>query len=183
MSDILNLIKERTSVRCFKNEAVKEEDVKAIAEAAIWAPNAMNKQGWHFSVVKSPELIEKMSQGAKKGMLESPVEFLQKKAAADDFHAFFHAPLVVVITREEEKFTFFDCGAAAENICLAAKGLGYDSCITASTEFMFMGDPELYKVLEVPEGYKFTCAIPIGIKQDAPDDHVRARNTEAISYL
>lgn len=183
MSNVLEVIKARSSVRCFQPEAVKEEDVRKIMEAAIWAPNAMNAQGWHFSVVTDPALIDEMSEATKAGMKAAPVPFLQERGADPNFHAFFHAPLVIVITRKDEKFTFFDCGAAAQNICLEAKELGYDSCITASTEFMFAGKPELKETLQIPEGYLFACAIPVGIKKDAPDDHVRDRKEDVISYI
>lgn len=183
MNNVLETIMERTSVRCFQPDPVKEEDVKTIAQAAIWAPNAMNAQGWHFSVVTDKALIDQMSVATKEGMKAAPVPFLQERGADPDFHAFFHAPMVIVISRKDEKFTFFDCGAAAENICLAAKALGYDSCITASTEFMFAGKPELRTTLKIPEGYLFACAIPVGIRKDAPDDHVRDRKEDVISYL
>lgn len=183
MSNVLDLIKERTSVRCYQPDAVKAEDVKKIAEAAIWAPNAMNSQGWHFSIVTDGSLIDEMSKATKAGMKNAPVPFLQERGNDPEFHAFFHAPMVAVITRKDDKFTFFDCGAAAQNICLAAKELGYDSCITASTEFMFAGDPSLKEKLEIPEDYVFACAITIGLKKDAPDDHVRDRKEDVISYL
>ena len=183
MSNVLDVIKARTSVRCFEDVPVKEEDVRKIAEAAIWAPNAMNSQGWHFSSVTNRELIDEMSEATKAGMKNAPVPFLQERGNDPEFHAFFHAPLAVVITRKDDKFTFFDCGCAAQNICLAAKELGYDSCITASTEFMFAGDPALKAKLQIPEDYLFACAIPIGVKKDAPDDHVRDRKEDVISWL
>ena len=179
----LDAIMARTSVRCFEPAPVKEEDVKKIAEAAIWAPNAMNAQNWHFSVVTDKALIDEMSDATKAGMKAAPVPFLQERGSDPNFHAFFGAPMAIVITRKDEKFTFFDCGCAAQNICLAAKDLGYDSCITGSTEFMFAGEPELRNKLQIPEGYLFTCAIPIGIKKDAPDDHVRDRREDVISFL
>lgn len=183
MSNVLDVIKARTSTRCFEETPVKEEDVKKIAEAAVWAPNAMNAQHWHFTVVTDAALIAEMNEAAKAGMKAAPVPFLQERGADPSFHAFFHAPMVIVISRADEKYTLFDCGAASQNICLAAKELGYDSCITGSTEFMFAGKPELREKLQIPADYLFACAIPIGIKKDAPDDHVRDRKEDVISYL
>ena len=183
MSEVLTCINSRQSVRNYKDAPVKPEDLKAIAEAAIQAPNAMNKQGWHFSVVSNPALVQKMSDACRKGMAACPVPMLQERAADPQFHAFFHAPAVIVVTIAEDKFTMFDAGAAAENICLAAKALGYGTCVTASTEFMFAGDPGLKEELQIPVDYKFVCAIPLGVEADGPDDHVRTRNTDVISYL
>lgn len=183
MNDVLAIIKERKSVRNYADTLVSHEDLKMIVESAVWAPNAMNKQGWHFSAVTDPSLIQKMSDACRKGMADCPVPFLQERAAAPDFHAFFRAPAVIVITAAEDKFTAFDAGAAAQTLCLAAKSLGYGTCITASTEFMFAGNPNLKKELQIPDDYHFICAVTLGTETDGEDDHVRDRNMEVISYL
>lgn len=182
MNEVLSAVEKRKSVRNYAPDPVKPEDLKAIAEAAIWAPNAMNKQGWHFTVVSDPALIRKMSDGCRKGLENAPVPFLQERAEDPDFHAFFHAPAVIVVSIADDKFTLFDAGAASATLCLAAQGLGYGTCITASTEFMFAGDPGLKAELEIPEDYKFACAITLGIEKEGPDDHVRDRNYDVICY-
>lgn len=183
MNEVLKAIKERKSVRNYSSKTVPESDLKELAQAAIWAPNAMNAQQWHFSVVSDPKLLQKMSDACQKGMANAPVPFLQEKAKDPNFHAFFHAPAVIVITVKEGKFTLFDAGTAANTICLAAQSMGYATCITASTEFMFVGDEGLKKELGVPEGYRFACAITLGEEIEGPDDHVRDRNGEVITYL
>ncbi len=183
MHDVLTAIQNRKSVRNYGPAAVPMPDLQKLAEAAIWAPNAMNAQQWHFSVVSDPELLQKMSDACRKGMAGAPVPFLQERAKDPNFHAFFHAPAVIVITVQEGKFTQFDAGAAANTICLAAESMGYATCITASTEFMFAGSEGLKKELEIPEGYQFACAITLGKETDGPDDHIRERKKEVISYL
>ncbi len=182
MNDVIKTIMERKSVRNYTSDPVKPEDLKAIAEAAIWAPNAMNKQGWHFTVVSDPAMIQKMSDACRVGFTNCPAPMLQERAKDPNFHAFFKAPAVIVVTIADDKFTAFDAGAAAENICLAAKDLGYGTCITACTEFMFMGDPDLKAALDIPADYKFMCAITLGVEAAGPDDHVRDRNEGVINY-
>ena len=183
MNEALKNIIERKSVRNYSPEPVCREDLKQIAEAGIWAPNAMNAQGWHITVVSDQALIQKMSEACRQGMLGCPAPPLQERAKNPDFHAFFKAPAVVVISAPSEaKFGMFDAGAAAENICLAAKALGYGTCVTASTGFMIDGDPSLKGELEFPEGNEFVCAITLGKEVEGPDDHVRDRKYEVISY-
>jgi len=183
MNDVLNAIMERKSVRNYAQVPVAAEDLRQIVQAAIWAPNAMNKQGWHFTVVSDPALITKMSDGCRKGMAECPVPFLKERAASENFHAFFRAPAVIVMSIAEDKFSAFDAGAAAQTLCLAAQSLGYGTCITASTEFMFAGDPGLRDALQIPEDYRFICAITLGKETDGPDDHVRDRKEDVITWL
>ena len=59
--NVLEAIRERRSIRCYQDEPVKTEDVKTLLEAAIWAPNAMNAQVWHFSAVTDRALIGEMT--------------------------------------------------------------------------------------------------------------------------
>ena len=183
MKEFLDVINARKSVRNYAADKVSAEDLKTIAEAGIYAPNAMNKQEWHFTVVSDADLLGKMSEACRKGMAACPVPMLQKRAEDPDFNAFFRAPAVIVVTASEEKFSAFNAGCAVENICLAAQALGYGTCVTASTEFMFAGDPDLNKTLLIPEGYHFVCAVTLGKEAPGPDDHVRDRNKDVISYL
>ena len=58
----------RRSVRKYKPEPVKEEDLKVILEAARQAPSAGNKQPWEFIIVKDQETKTKLAEIARKQM-------------------------------------------------------------------------------------------------------------------
>ena len=47
----------RVSIRKFKDEAVSNEDIGYILEAAMAAPSAKNQQPWEFYVVTNKDLI------------------------------------------------------------------------------------------------------------------------------
>ena len=49
-SILLDIIKQRRSVRKFSPEPVKSEDIKKIIEAASMAPSATNSQNWRLSL-------------------------------------------------------------------------------------------------------------------------------------
>jgi nitroreductase len=55
--DVFDAIKERRSIRAFKDEEIPEATVTRLLEAACHAPSAGNLQPWKFFVV---------SQGASK---------------------------------------------------------------------------------------------------------------------
>jgi nitroreductase len=59
------LIKERRSIRKWKENEVSDELLKKAVELATWAPNGGNYQGWHFIVVKNKEVIEKMADAVQ----------------------------------------------------------------------------------------------------------------------
>ncbi len=46
--EILDTIKNRRSIRAFSDQPVEGEKIKALFEAARWAPSAMNEQPWQY---------------------------------------------------------------------------------------------------------------------------------------
>lgn len=54
-----NILKTRRSIRCYKNEKIKSEEIREILQAALYAPSGMGLNPWEFVVVDNKELIEK----------------------------------------------------------------------------------------------------------------------------
>ena len=48
VNETLKIIKQRRSIRSFKDEQIKEEELQAVLEAGLYAPNA-GDQAWHYS--------------------------------------------------------------------------------------------------------------------------------------
>ena len=59
MTDFLELLTKRQSVRNYKNIPVEAEKLERCLEAARLSPSACNSQPWTFIVVDEPELKEK----------------------------------------------------------------------------------------------------------------------------
>jgi nitroreductase len=76
---ILDLLKDRFSVRKFKDKAIPHEILQQMLEAARLSPSGGNEQAWVFGVVTDRELIGRISEAS----------YGQKWIAA--------APLVVVL--------------------------------------------------------------------------------------
>ncbi|MGN6493369.1 MAG: nitroreductase family protein [Agriterribacter sp.] len=47
-TSVIDIIKERRSIRAFSGKAIEPEKVLALFEAARWAPSAMNEQPWMY---------------------------------------------------------------------------------------------------------------------------------------
>jgi len=60
--DLLELVKNRRSVRRFKSNPIPNEYVEKIIEAACWAPSGFNLQPWEFLVVNKQELKDGIVQ-------------------------------------------------------------------------------------------------------------------------
>ena len=59
---LLELVKNRRSVRRFLTDPIPDEYVEKIIEAACWAPSGFNLQPWEFVVVKKQELKDSIVQ-------------------------------------------------------------------------------------------------------------------------
>lgn len=68
MSDLLNLIQSRKSVRKYSDKHISDGDLRKILEAGRLAPSWMNVQSWKFILVKSQEnkdMLSELSIGQK----------------------------------------------------------------------------------------------------------------------
>lgn len=185
MNEILKVIKSRRSIRKYKAEQIADSELQQILEAAIYAPNAMNQQKWHFSVIQDKEVIDRMVDIIKENIMNSDIEFLKGRASTPDYHTFHHAPTVVMISGEENsRFIQIDCGLAAENMALAAASLDIGSCVITSPDLLFMSEKgnAMKKELGFPDGYKYICTVTLGYK-DCENPDAPPRNKDVINYL
>jgi len=185
MIGTLQVIHNRRSIRKYKSEPVPEAELKEILSAAINAPNAGNQQRWHFTVIQNQAVLDKVKSTMKENMLNSGVQFMMERASEPGFIPFFNAPVLIIISGDENgKFNGIDCGAAAENIALAAESLNLGTCLMTSSEFLFASEKgaELMKELGIPEGYKHICAVTLGYK-DGENPPAKPRKEDVIHYI
>jgi nitroreductase len=183
-NETLKVIRNRRSIRKYTAEQISDEEVKAIVEAAIYAPTGMNLQGWHFSVVQKPALIAKIRKTMKENILNSGVPGMVERAKAPDFAAFHNAPTILFLSADEKSgVAQIDCGMAAENICLAAESLNIGSCIMTSSAILFVNDAagELAHEIGFPAGYKHMCAVTLGYKAEHPT--APERKSGVVNYV
>ncbi|MBF8178359.1 nitroreductase family protein [Herminiimonas contaminans] len=132
--ELFDAIKNRRAVREYTTENVDKESIRKLIDAAIHAPSAVNNQPWTFTVVRDKEKLDELSVQAKAYMLRSISDdpgaaHFRKQLEDRDFHLFYHAPVLLVISSAEmEKWANEDCALAAQNMMLAAHGSGLGSC-------------------------------------------------------
>lgn len=185
MNKTLQVIYNRRSIRKYRPEPIPEAELQEIMNAAINAPNAGNQQRWHFTVIQNQAVLDNLKNTMKANMLNSGIEFMAKRASEPGFIAFFDAPTLVIITADEKsRWSEIDCGAAAENIALAAESLNIGSCLMTSSEVLFSSDHggELMKDLGIPNGYRHICALTLGYKE-GENPPAKPRNKEAVNYF
>ena len=58
----MDAIFNRTSIRKYKQESLKKEEIDLILKAAFSAPSARNSQPWQFIVVENKDTLKDLSQ-------------------------------------------------------------------------------------------------------------------------
>jgi nitroreductase len=109
--DILEAILTRRSIRQYQDKPVSEELIRKLLAAAMSAPSARNSQPWRFVVIDDRSLLEQVPA-------INPYAAMARQA-----------PVAILICADPslEKspgYWMLDCAAAAENLLLAAHGLG-----------------------------------------------------------
>jgi nitroreductase len=111
----LNTIIGRRSIRKYKSEKIEKSKIIDILRAGMYAPSAVNKQPWHFIVIDDREIMQKIME------IHQSSKMLETAS---------HAVLICgdENLQHDKGFWIADCGAATENILLAAKSLDIGSC-------------------------------------------------------
>ena len=158
MTDLMNLIQERRSVRKYEEKEVSAEALQQILEAVRWAPSWANTQCWELIVVKSAQGKESLqsslpAQGnpAFKAMVQAPVVLvLCAKKGASGFYK-------DVASTKFGDWLMYDLGIITQNICLTAHSLGLGSVVVG-----LFDHNKAAQAMQLPEGYELVTMIPIG---------------------
>jgi nitroreductase len=182
-NETLKNIKQRRSTRSFKEEQIKEEELMAILEAGLYAPNA-GDQAWHFTAVQNKDLLIKLNILAKEAAVQMGGH-LAKLGNDDNFNCLYNAPTLIIVSGDEKSICpEVDCAAATQNLLIAAESMGVGSCWIFFVTLAFHSSKatELREVLQIPEGYKPLYAAVFGYKNESLVN-VQERNPGLITYI
>ncbi|EKS4342203.1 nitroreductase [Clostridium botulinum] len=182
MNTVLQTIKNRRSIRSYKSEQIKEEELQCILEAAIYAPSGCNHQSWHFTVIQNRELITTMSNVAKEKLKDSPNENFRNMGNNEKLDLTHGAPTLIVVSGKEGNYSpLVDCSAAIENMLIAAESLNIGSLWIGLISLAFE-NKEIIEKLNIPKGYKPYFGIALGYK-NVSEAKAPKRNENVITYI
>lgn len=145
-------------------------------EAGLYAPTGMNRQPWHFTVIRSKEALERF--GAARRALPLPPGIPAEVAAAmgDPMR---NAPVMIIVSAKEGGTSAQDCCLAMENMFIAAASLGIMSGWDHATVVdLFPRNPELASEL-IPEGNTVYAAAFFGYPGPTFKDRGERKGTVA----
>lgn len=125
MNGTINTLLNRRSIRKYKPEQIKDEELNTILEAGKYAPSGMNSQSALFVVVQNKEIIAKISK-------------MNAVIFGRDIDPYYGAPTIVLVFADKNKATHVeDASLAIGNMCNAAFSLGIGSCWIHRVRQMF----------------------------------------------
>jgi nitroreductase len=155
--EMLDLIRKRRTIRRFTEADVSEEHVETLLELAMCAPNRLNRQPWHFVVIRDKELQKQIADAYQ---VRPYVE---------------QAPVVIAVGANpaESPTWMMDISAAAENLLLAATALGLGGAWFGAPDTVLWDQTERLarEALGIPSHIRIPTMLAIGHPAEEPPPH------------
>lgn len=158
--DLLEVMKNRRSIRKYTKESIGEEKLLKILQAGMLSASSRNRRPWDFIVVEEKETLEKMSKARAAG-----AKMLEGAACA------------IVVTADPEVTDVWteDCSIALANMHLMASSLGVGSCWIQGrlreAENGQSTEEYLRSLLRFPENYKLEAILSLGMPAEELTPH------------
>ena len=165
-NNVLNLLKERRTIRQFTDKKVSKEIINQILKAGLLAPSSKNKKPVEFIVVENKEILLKLKECKSKGAEALNV-----------------APCAIVIIADSELSDVWieDASIATILLQLAIEDLGLGSVwIQMRKRESNLGNSEVQirELLNIPENYGVLTVIALGYK----DEYKEAYDEDVLDF-
>ncbi len=156
--DFYDVVKNRRSIRAYRNEPICKDSLKRIGEAVNLAPSACNIQPWCFRIILNRELCDGICECYKN-------EWLKK------------APAIVVAIGnrdaawkriEGSSIIDIDIGIAMEHLVLAATAEGLGTCWICAYDVAWMN-----AILGIVPPWEVIAISPLGKASENPEPRKR----------
>jgi nitroreductase len=137
--DAFEAVRTLLAVRGYQDKPVPDAVVKRIVEAGRLTGSGMNRQPWHFIVVRDRETLRKLGASASSGPYIA------------------QAPLAIVVATDRSRFAVSDASRAIQSMMLAAWADG-----VGSNWVGFGGLEKIKSLLDIPAGLDVLAILPFG---------------------
>lgn len=151
---MIELLRERRSIRKYTNRVVEAAKVELLNEAVLRSPSSKNRNAWEFVFIDDSELIQQLGACKPHGVL--PLK---------------SAPLAVVICADKTKNDVWieDCSIASILLQLTAQSLGLSSCWIQVRKRIHSektsSEQYIQRLLDIPEKYKVLSIVTVGYSE------------------
>lgn len=174
MNKTLKVLKERRSVKKFKDTQVEKELLNEILEAGTYAANGRGAQAGLMVVIQNLELIRKLEK------LNAEISGISQAKP------FYNAPTVVVVFANSSLGTYIEDGSLVlGNLMTASYALGVDSCWIhrAREVFELEEGRKLAREWGVEDEYKGIGFCILGYRDDNFNPVLKPRKDDFITFV
>lgn len=161
--DAITMIKERRSVRKFKNEKVSRETMNEIMDITRWAPSWGNFQVARYTLIDDESVIKELATEGVNGFVYNidtlknakgvaVLSFVKGKSGKLDEDEY--------ATSKANVWEVFDAGISCQTFCLAAHAKGVGTCIMG-----VINDESISKIIGLPEEETVAALIVYGYEE------------------
>ena len=172
MSDVLETIKSRRSIRKYKSDMVPQDKLEKIIEAGTYAATGMGKQSPIIVAVTNKELRDRLSA-------------MNAKIMGTNTDPFYGAPVVLIVLADKSRPTYlYDGSIVMGNLMLEAEAQGIGSCWIhrAKEEFESEEGKEILKSLGIEGDYEGIGHCVLGFA-DGPAPKAAPRKDSYVYYV
>ena len=157
---VFDTIKDRRSIRVYKDERIPKDKLEKLLEAARLAPSAANRQNWKFIVVENEQIKNQL-------------------VTACNNQAFVGTASHVIagIGDSSQKWHQVDLALALEHVVLEAVELELGTCWIGA-----FNEDEVKKILKIPQDKKVVALLTVGVPAESPAARPRKAMEEIVAY-
>lgn len=157
-NDVLKTIEQRRSIRSYKAEQIKDEELEAVLRAATFAPTSRGLQSPFIVAVQRKELADELRK-------------MNAEIMGTTSDPYYGAPTIIVVFVPED-FTngIYDATCIMENMMIAATSIGLGSCWIHRAHEMFATarGKAIMKEMGLAEGLKAVASLALGYAASGP---------------
>jgi len=175
--DAISMIKDRRSVRKFKDQKVDRETMREIVDIAKWAPSWVNFQIARYTLVDDESIIKELANEGVKDFVYN-IKTLQRakgvavlsyvKGKSGKYDGEYATDL-------GNAWEVFDAGIACQTFCLAAHAKGVGTCIMGVID-----DKSIARIVNLPEEETVAALIVYGYEDG---EHATPTNRKEVDEI
>ena len=165
--EFTEVIKNRYSVRDYKQVPVEEEKLNEVLEATRLAPTACNRQPFKFIVIHTKgkeEELKRIYRGS--WFAKAPIVICACAVPSESW-----------VRADDTNYCFIDLAIAVDHLVLAAANLGLGTCWCGAFDVKAARE-----ILKIPDGVEPLIFIPLGYPNDQPGAKYRKSIGELVRY-
>ena len=144
------------AIRHFTSQAIPDDVLERILQAARWTGSAKNTQPWQFVVVRSRKTLAEL-------------------AVCGGYASHLSGAALAIVLATPPGFALFDAGRVTQNMMLAAWSDGVGSCIAS-----FGDDAQVRALLGIPEAFLAHTAISFGYPLPSAPQTIEGQPRETV---